>query len=43
MTNDREFIELQCALILSVDGLVSEETGGRDHVGGHAVAWRTVR
>jgi len=37
VTDDGERVHGHLGLVLAVDGLVSDQTGGRDHGGGHAV------
>ena len=40
VTNDGELVDLEPSLVLAVDGLVSEEAGGGNHVGGHAITYQ---
>ena len=42
VAQNREFVELQEALILAVDGLVGKQPSSGDHIGGHAVTFSNV-
>jgi hypothetical protein len=37
MAYDGKLVEREQALILSIDGLVCQQTRGGDHVGGHTI------